>query len=85
MRSNQLRLHFSSLAYVLVSALRRVALSTTRMAKATCGSIRLRLLKIGARIKLSVRRFVVHLASACPYQDVFVQAWRNLRAYPLRC
>ena len=85
MRSNQLRLWFSSLAYVLLSALRRVALATTRMAKATCGSIRLRLLKIGARIKLSVRRFIVHLASACPYQDVFVQAWRNLRALPLRC
>ena len=85
MRSNQLRLWFSSLAYVLLSALRRVALATTRMAKATCGSIRLRLLKIGARIKLSVRRFVVHLAGACPYQDVFVQAWRNLRALPLRC
>ena len=85
MRSNQLRLWFSSLAYVLLSALRRVALATTRMAKATCGSIRLRLLKIGARIKMSVRRFVVHLASACPYQDVFVQAWRNLRVYPLRC
>jgi len=85
MRSNQLRLWFSSLACVLVSALRRVALPATRMAKATCGSIRLRLLKIGARIKMSVRRFVVHLAGACPYQDVFVQAWHALRAYPLRC
>ena len=85
MRSNQLRLWFSSLAYVLLSALRRIALSGTRMAKATCGTIRLRLLKIGARIKLSVRRFIVHLASACPYQDVFRRAWDNLRAYPLRC
>ena len=85
MRSNQLRLWFSSLAYVLVSALRRIALSGTRMAKATCGTIRLRLLKIGARIKITVRRFLVHLASACPYQDVFRRAWNNLRAYPLRC
>jgi len=85
MRSNQLRLWFSSLAYVLLSALRRIALATTRMAKATCGSIRLRLLKIGARIKITVRRFVVHLASACPYQDVFIKAWHNLRALPLRC
>jgi len=85
MRANQLRLWFSSLAYVVVSALRRIALSGTRMAKATCGSIRVRLLKIGARIKVTVRRFLVHLASACPYQDVFRQAWNNLRAYPLRC
>ena len=85
MRANQLRLWFSSMAYVLLSALRRVALATTRMANATCGSIRLRLLKVGARIKLSVRRFVVHLASACPYQDVFIQAWRRLCGLPLRC
>jgi hypothetical protein len=84
MRSNQLRLWFSSLAYVLVSTLRRVALKGTRLAKATCGTIRLKLFKIGALIKISVRRIVVHLASACPYQDVFRQLWRNLQAYPLR-
>ena len=85
MRANQLRLWFSSFAYVLLSGLRRVALQGTRMAKATCGTIRLKLLKIGAQVQLSVRRFIIRFASACPYQDVFCQAWRNLRSLPLRC
>ena len=85
LRANQLRLWFSSLAYVLLSTMRRVALKGTRLAKATCGSIRVKLLKIGAQIRISVRRFLVHLASACPYQDVFIQAWRNLQQLPLRC
>jgi len=84
LRANQLRLWFSSLAYVLVSAMRRIALSNTRLAKATCGTIRLKLFKIGARIKVSVRRFVVQFASACPCQDVFAQALNNIHAYPLR-
>jgi len=85
MRANQLRLWFSSVAYVLVSALRRTALQGTRMAKSTCGSIRLKLFKIGAQIRLSVRRVLVHFASACPHQDVFQKALQNLRAYPMRC
>lgn len=84
MRANQLRLWFSCFAYVLMSALRRVALRGTRMAKATCGTIRLKLLKIGAQVQLSVRRFLIRFASACPYQDVFYQAWRTLRSLPLR-
>jgi hypothetical protein len=85
MRANQLRLWFSSVAYVLVSALRRTALQGTRMAQSTCGSIRLKLFKIGAQIKLSIRRVRVHFASACPYQEVFRQALQNLQTYPLRC
>jgi len=84
-RANQLRLWFSSFAYVLMSTMRRVALKGTRLAKATCGTIRVRLLKIGAQITVSVRRFLVRLASACPYQDVFIRAWRNLEQLPLRC
>ncbi len=84
MRANQLRMWFSSFAYVLVSAIRRVALKDTRMSRATCGTIRLKLFKIGARIKVSVRRFVIHLASACPYQDVFTRALQNIQSYPLR-
>ena len=84
LRANQLRLWFSSLAYVLISALRRIGLKGTRLAKATCGTIRLKLLKIGARITLSVRRFMIHLATACPYQDVFRQALNNIFSYPLR-
>ena len=85
LRSNQLRLWFSSVAYLLTSALRRIGLKGTRLAKATSGSIRLKLLKIGAHIKLSVRRVLIHFASACPYQDVFRQACHNLHHYPLRC
>jgi hypothetical protein len=85
MRANQLRLWFSSVAYVLLSALRRDALKHTRLARSTCGSIRLKLLKIGAHIKLSVRRFRISLASACPCQDVFAQALSAIRAMPLRC
>jgi hypothetical protein len=85
LRSNQLRLWFSSAAYLLTSALRRIGLKGTRLAKATSGSIRLKLLKIGAHMKVSVRRFLIHFASACPYQDVFEQVWRNLQHYPLRC
>lgn len=85
MRANQLRLWFSSFAYLLVSATRRVGLRGTRLAKATCGSIRLKLFKIGAQVAISVRRIVIHLASACPYQDVFLQAWQNLQLIPMRC
>jgi len=85
MRANQLRLWFSSIAYVVVSTMRRVALTGTRLAKATCGTIRVKLLKIGAQITVSVRRFLVRLASACPYQDVFIRAWRNLEQTPMRC
>ena len=84
LRANQLRLWFSSTAYLLTSALRRIALKGTRLAKATSGTIRLKLLKIGAQLKRSVRRILIHFASACPYQDVFRQAWKNLPRHPLR-
>ena len=77
-RSNQLRLWFSSLAYQLVEFLRREALAGTEMARCQCGTIRLRLLKIGARVKVSVRRVSLSLSESCPYQEVFAQAWRNL-------
>jgi hypothetical protein len=83
-RANQLRLWFASAAYVLMSALRRVGLKGTRLANATCGTIRLKLLKIGAHLKISVRRIRLHFTSACPYQDVFQHACDNLQHYPLR-
>lgn len=85
MRANQLRLWFSTFAYTLVKATQRIALKDTRLAKATCGTIRLKLLKLGAQVKISVRRICISFASACPYQDVFIQAWQTLQAYPLRC
>jgi len=84
-RANQLRLWFSTFAYTLLAAMRRVALQGTRLAQATCGTIRLKLLKLGAQVRISVRRFIVHFASACPYQDVFRQAYRNLQRHPMRC
>jgi hypothetical protein len=68
MRANQLRLWFASMAYVLLAALRRLALTATQFARATCGSIRLKLLKIGALVRVSVRRVKIAMASSYPYQ-----------------
>jgi len=66
MRANQLRLWFASMAYVLICALRRVGLAETIFADATCGTIRLKLLKIGALVRVSVRHIKIAMASACP-------------------
>jgi hypothetical protein len=86
MRSNQLRVYFSALAYVLLSELRRRALAGTQFAKAQCHTIRLKLLKIGAQVRVSVRRVSVSFASSYPYQRVFCQIAENLkRAYPTLC
>lgn len=79
MRSNQLRLWFASFAYVLVSALRRLGLADTQFADATCGTIRLKLLKIGAQVKISVRRVLFSMASAFPYVHEFSAACVALR------
>ena len=77
-RANQLRLLMTSFAYVLVEGLRRGALQSTCLARATVGSIRLKLLKIGAQVTLSVRRIKVAMASGCPYQREFRLAWAHL-------
>ena len=74
MRANQLRLWFASMAYVLLCALRRIALEHTQLAKATCGTIRPKLLKIGALVRTSVRRITFAMASGCPYQRDFALA-----------
>jgi hypothetical protein len=79
MRTNQLRLWFASFAYVLLCALRRIALADTEFATATCGTIRLRLLKIGALVTRSVRRVKIAFASACPAQAIFAIAALRLR------
>jgi hypothetical protein len=78
MRANQLRLWFASMAYVLLDALRRIGLAGTRLARATCGTIRLKLLKIGALVRLSVRRVKLAMASACPFQHEWRTAYRAL-------
>ncbi len=83
MKANQLRLWFSSMAYVLLSELRRIALRHTRFADATCGTIRLKLLKIGALVRCSVRRIKLAMASGCPNQTEFALAHIYLeRALP---
>ena len=79
MRANQLRLWFASMAYVLLCALRRIGLAHTQFANATCGSIRLKLLKLGALVRISVRRIKLAIASACPWQDEFALAHARLR------
>ena len=79
MQANQLRLWFASMAYVLLCALRRIGLAHTQFAAATCGTIRLKLLKLGAWVRISVRRIKVAMASACPWQDEFALAHARLR------
>ena len=66
MRANQLRLWFASMAYVLLCALRRIALAHKQFAAATCGTIWLKLLELGALVKISARRVKIPFASACP-------------------
>jgi DDE family transposase len=79
MQANQLRLWFASMAYVLLCALRRIGLAHTQFAEATCGTIRLKLLKLGALVRVSVRRIKIAMASACPSQDAFALAHARLR------
>ena len=86
MQANQLRLYFSSLAYVLLSELRRRALHGTSLSQAQCHTIRLKLLKIGALVRVSVRRIYVSLSSGYPYQRTFFKIMANLKqAYPQLC
>lgn len=85
MRANQLRLYFSSAAYLLMQALRRLGLKGTQMATAQCNTIRLKLLKVGAQVKITVRKVWVSLAGGYPYVELFHQVFANLRSEPLRC
>ena len=79
MQANQLRPWFASMAYVLLCALRRIGLAHTQFADATCGTIRLKLLKLGALVRVGVRRIKTAMASACPWQDAFALAHACLR------
>jgi hypothetical protein len=80
MRANQLRLWFASMAYVLICALRRIGLVHTQFARASCGTIRLKLLKIGALVGTSVRRIKLAMPSAFPYQAEYRAAHAALAA-----
>jgi len=79
MRANQMRLYWSTMAYVLMSGLRRLGLKTTELAGAQVSTIRLKLLKIGAQIRVTVRKVWVSMASSYPWQDLYQQVWSNLR------
>jgi hypothetical protein len=78
MRANQLRLYLSTMAYILVSGLRRLGLKATELAQAQVSTIRTKLLKIGAQIRVTVRKVWVSMASSYPWQDLYQQVWTNL-------
>ena len=83
MRANQLRLYFSSFAYVLMHALRRLGAEGTQFARAQCSTIRLKLLKIGARVKITARRVWLSFSQAYPYAETFTQVLANLQKEPV--
>jgi len=85
LRSNQLRLYFSSVAYVLLQMLRHLGLQGTELAKAQCATIRLKVLKIGALVRISVRKVWVSLAGGYPYVALFHQVYEKLCVLPLKC
>jgi hypothetical protein len=88
MRANQIRLFFASIAYTLLNALRRLGLEGTEMAAAQCQTIRLKLLKIGALVRVTVGKVRVHLASSCPNAELFRRVHAQLsglRPVVLRC
>ncbi len=80
--SNQLRLWLSSMAYVIMQAFRSHCLKKTSLAQATVGTIRLNLLKLGAKVTVSVRRIVIAIASSCPYQEILAIAYSRIQAIP---
>jgi len=79
MRANQMRLYLSTMAYILVSGLRRLGLKATDLAQAQVSTIRTKLLKIGARVRVPVRKVWVSMASSYPWQGLYQQVWSNLR------
>jgi hypothetical protein len=85
LRSNQVRLYLSSFTYCLMQALRRLGLSGTEMARAQCQTIRLKLLKIGAQIRITMRKVWISLSTGHPGAALFGAVYRNLQAAVLRC
>ncbi|MCG7874537.1 MAG: transposase, partial [Candidatus Thiodiazotropha lotti] len=84
MRANQLRLYFSSFAYVLMQTLRRLGLKETPWAKAQATTIRLKIFKIGALLRVSVRKVWIAFSESYPYRDSFHDIWGNLMKIPIR-
>jgi len=88
MRANQIRLYLSSIAYVLLSAMRRIGLADTSFERAQCSTIRLKLLKIGALVRITVRKIWISFSQSYPYRDQFLKILANIRGTPpvvLRC
>ena len=85
LRSNQLRLYFSSFAYVLIETLRALGLGGTELAQAQCDTIRLKLLKIGAQIRITVRNVWIAFSEAYPYASLFQAVLARVQQIPLRC
>lgn len=85
LRSNQIRLYFSSVAYLLMAALRRLGLKGTELASAQCATLRLKLLKIGALIRVTARKVWVSMAGGYPYPELWARVLAQLQAIPLRC
>jgi hypothetical protein len=86
LRSNQIRLYFSTVAYQLMQALRRLGLTGTELAQAQCNTVRLKVLKIGALVRVTVRKVWISWSASYPYRDLFRQIWRQLQQVePLRC
>jgi hypothetical protein len=81
MRANQVRLLLSAVAYIVLRALRQFALPQTELAHGQCDTLRLKLLKIGAVIRISVRRVYVSLSESYPFRDLFLRVWHNLRRW----
>jgi len=79
MKGNRLRLYFSALAYTLMEALRRLGLQATEWAEAQVDTIRLKLLKIGALVRVSARRVMLQLSSTYPWKDQYAAAFQALR------
>jgi hypothetical protein len=88
MRANQIRLYFSSISYVLLSAMRRIGLADTSFERAQCSTIRLKLLKVGALVRITVRKIWVSFSQSYPYREQFLKVLANIRGAPpvvLRC
>jgi hypothetical protein len=84
LRSNQIRLYFSSIAYLLLEALRRLGLKGTELAQAQATTIRLKVLKIGALIRVTVRKVWIALAGGYPYAELWARIWGQLQQLPVR-
>jgi hypothetical protein len=84
MASNQLRLYLTAFAYIVMETLRRLALAGTEVAQAQCHTIRLKLFKVGAQIRVTVRKIWLSISESYPFADLLSQIWRQLQKIPIR-